>query len=77
MPVRDKSLKPFNKFLLKTEVNEMNVCMFMVGFLIGTCAGIFTMCLVQINRDTEKELHQVEIREEIRKAEEEKCKETS
>lgn len=55
----------------------MNVIIFMVGFLIGTCAGIFTMCLVQINRDTEKELHQAEIREEIRKAEEEKCKETS
>lgn len=55
----------------------MNVIIFMVGFLIGTCAGIFTMCLVQINRDTEKELRQAEIREEIRKAEEEKCKETS
>lgn len=77
MPVRDKSLKPFNKFLLKTEVNEMNVCMFIIGFLAGAVAGIFTMCLVQINRDTEKELRQAEIREEIRKAEEEKCKETS
>lgn len=55
----------------------MNVIIFMVGFLIGTCAGIFTMCLVQINRDTEKELRQAEIREEIKKAEEEKCKETS
>ncbi len=55
----------------------MNACMFMIGFLFGTCAGVFTMCLVQISRDTEKELRQAEIREEIRKAEEEKCKETS
>lgn len=55
----------------------MNACMFMIGFLFGTCAGVFTMCLVQINRDTEKELRHAEIREEIRKAEEEKCKETS
>lgn len=62
---------------MKTEVNEMNTCMFMIGFLVGAVAGIFTMCLVQINRDTEKELRQAEIREEIRKAEEEKCKETS
>jgi gas vesicle protein len=55
----------------------MNVIIFMIGFLVGAVAGIFTMCLVQINRDTEKELRQAEIREEIRKAEEEKCKETS
>mgnify|MGYP002802759142 CR=1 FL=1 len=55
----------------------MNACMFMIGFLVGAVAGIFTMCLVQINRDTETELRQAEIREEIRKAEEEKCKETS
>lgn len=55
----------------------MNVIIFIIGFLVGAVAGIFTMCLVQINRDTEKELREAEIREEIRKAEEEKCKETS
>ena len=55
----------------------MNVIIFMVGFLICFCAGIFTMCLVQVNKGAEKELRQAEFREEIRKAEEEKCKETS
>lgn len=55
----------------------MNIIVFMIGFLVGAVAGIFAMCLVQINRDTEKELRQAEIREEMRKEEEEKCKETS
>lgn len=55
----------------------MNIIIFMIGFLVGTVAGIFAMCLVQINRDSEAQLEKISRQEEMRKEEEEKCKETS
>ena len=34
----------------------------LIGFMLGSVCGIMTMCLVQINRNTEKELRQVELK---------------
>lgn len=40
----------------------MNLLFFLLGFIIGGGAGIMTMCLVQINRDTEEELRREELK---------------
>lgn len=34
----------------------MKILIFMIGFIIGGMAGIVTMCLVQINRESEAQL---------------------
>ena len=38
----------------------MKLLLLLVGFIIGSASGIATMCLVQINRDTEEELRREE-----------------
>ena len=40
----------------------MKLLIFLVGFILGGASGIMTMCLVQINRDTEEELRQAEMK---------------
>lgn len=54
----------------------MKILFFMIGFIIGGMAGIVTMCLVQINRESEDQLEKIS-QKENKKKEEEKCKETS
>ena len=41
----------------------MKLLIFLVGFILGGASGIMTMCLVQINRDTEEELRQAEMKQ--------------
>lgn len=56
----------------------MSILMLFLGIVIGGCAGIFTMCLVQVNKGAEKELRQIEAKKKDKdKKEEEKCKEIS
>lgn len=55
----------------------MKLIIFIIAFILGGMAGIVAMCLVQINRDSEAQLEKISRQEEIRKAEEEKCRETS
>ncbi len=43
----------------------MKLLIFLIGFILGGASGIMTMCLVQINRDTEEQLR----REEVKKNE--------
>lgn len=38
----------------------MNLIIFIIGALIGGLIGMTTLCLVQINRDTEEELRKTE-----------------
>lgn len=38
----------------------MKLLIFLVGFILGGASGIMTMCLVQINRDTEEQLRREE-----------------
>ena len=40
----------------------MKLLIFLVGFIIGGASGIMTMCVVQINRDTEEQLRREEAR---------------
>ncbi len=40
----------------------MKLLIFLVGFILGGATGIMTMCLMQINRDTEEELRQAEMK---------------
>lgn len=54
----------------------MKILIFMIGFIIGGMAGIVTMCLVQINRESEAQLEKIS-KQENKKKEEEKCRETS
>ena len=39
----------------------MKRLIFLVGFILGGASGIMTMCLVQINRDTEEQLRREEV----------------
>lgn len=39
----------------------MKLLIFLVGFILGGASGIMTMCLVQINRDTEEQLRREEV----------------
>ncbi len=41
----------------------MKLLIILVGFVLGGTSGITTMCLVQINRDTEEELRQAEMKQ--------------
>lgn len=54
----------------------MKILIFIIGFIIGGMAGIVTMCLIQINRESEAQLEKIS-QQENKKKEEEKCKETS
>lgn len=40
----------------------MKLLIFLVGIILGGASGIMTMCLVHINRDTEEELRQAEMK---------------
>lgn len=40
----------------------MKLLIFLVDFILGGALGIMTMCLMQINRDTEEELRQAEMK---------------
>jgi len=42
----------------------MKILFLLIGFIIGSMAGIVCMCMVQINRDTENELRQEEMNNE-------------
>lgn len=55
----------------------MKLLIFIIAFILGGMAGIVAMCLVEINRDSEAQFEKISRQEEIRKKEEEKCKETS
>lgn len=48
----------------------MKILIFMIGFIIGGMAGIVTMCLVQINRESEAQLEKIS-KQENKKREEE------
>ncbi len=76
MPVRDKSLKPFLQNQITGGKIIMKVLIFFITFILGGMAGIVTMCLVQINRESEAQLEKIS-QQENKKKEEEKCKETS
>ena len=39
----------------------MKLLIFLVGFILGGASGIMTMCIVQINRDTEEQLRREEV----------------
>lgn len=54
----------------------MKVLIFFIEFILGGMAGIVTMCLVQINRESEAQLEKIS-KQENKKREEEKCRETS
>lgn len=55
----------------------MKLLIFIIAFILGGMTGIVAMCLVQINRESEAQLEKISRQEEMRKEEEEKCKETS
>lgn len=38
----------------------MKLLMFAIGVIVGSVLGMTTLCLVQINRDTENELRKAE-----------------
>ena len=54
----------------------MKVLIFFITFILGGMAGIVTMCLVQINRESEAQLEKIS-QQENKNKEEEKCRETS
>ncbi len=54
----------------------MKVLIFFIAFILGGMAGIVTMCLVQINRESEAQLEKIS-QQENKNKEEEKCRETS
>ncbi len=76
MPVRDKSLKPFYKNQITGGKITMKVLIFFIAFILGGMAGIVTMCLAQINRESEAQLEKIS-QQENKNKEEEKCRETS
>lgn len=41
----------------------MKLLIFLVGFILGGASGIMTMCLVQINRNSEEELRHAEMKQ--------------
>ena len=45
----------------------MKILIFMIGFIIGGMAGIVTMCLVQINRESEAQLEKISQQETKRR----------
>lgn len=42
----------------------MKVLIFFIAFILGGMAGIVTMCLVQINRESEEQLREEAIKNE-------------
>ena len=47
----------------------MKILIFIIGFIIGGMAGIVTMCLVQINRESEAQLEKISQQENKKKEE--------
>lgn len=64
MPIRDKSLKPFLQNQITGGKITMKVLIFFIAFILGGMAGIVTMCLVQINRESEEQLREEAIKNE-------------
>jgi heme/copper-type cytochrome/quinol oxidase subunit 2 len=49
-------------FLCKNkEMMELKFIIFMVGVIVGSLFGMITMCLVQINKQSEDELRKAEL----------------
>lgn len=39
----------------------MKILIFAIGVIVGSTLGMITLCLVQINRDSENELRKAEV----------------